>query len=606
MAEYTIVLSDNSSLSVPFTTIQKYPTISNIINDLEQTQDSIPLPYDDPSALKIVLIEDFYKNSYAMNVFIRLLKAINYLGDDNILKQMINKMRIWPQRVSPKVKPLEVGSGAPRPEDKQMVRRLQGLSEVITSHLQTLPPELIYDLLELKIRNRYTIPLSMGLDDELRIYSNSKGDIMIIMNHYRTWADLDSHIYLFDGQTGKQTDYAPIGNVYTEIVSLANDGRIHILYYLDGLSHDIMDMDIVTATTEDTLVYGIIDKDGHIQSTELGQLKNLTAENADNIHTQLSTDGSQIFIKYFIKSEDESLPGKDYYKIINSTNGQLIWSGFTFESLYFLSLIATDPSSLQLGNFPIHIMPTIPIPKEQQHDIIRGPPIIFPSPQLTAVIIHQHRSGEYSINLRDGRSITISNPQITGMFDGPSPNLNVPTILTYDINNILFSPRETHLLETTAIGTPPKMPSIVPITDSLEVGPVTEENKFYTSRLITIEGQILLSHKFDKTWPLALGQNYIITKDVIENELVLRIWPMYYFVDNDGHIKYGIDKKKVLFQKKGMDLLSIHVTADNIVHIVYRASDTDFMEDTMDTWISSFKINVYNDLDQYVLDLTGL
>ena len=539
MEEYTIVLSDNSLFSLSSVTLQKYPTISNILADLEQKENIILLPYDDPPALKIVLTEDFVNNSYAMDVFIRLLKAINYLGDDNTLQLMINKMKNWPN-------------------NKQMVQQSQGLSVIIKSHLQTLPSEIIYDLLELQIIDRYTIPLGlevvdprppdlMEFEDVVRIYGNNRGDTLITINNGPNGGAYD--VLLVDGQTARTTSYNDFfETLHEEIISIADDGQINIVYFTTGEPYNDVTLNI-TITKEDTLAYGTIDKTGNMQSTILGKLENLTAKNADNIDTQLSADGSRIYIAYFIKSEDESVPGKFYYKIINSTSGQLLWSGFTEESLII------TPSTA----------------------------IIFPSPQLTAVIVHRRGSGKYTINLSDGRSITISNPQITGMFIGPSPDLNVPTILTYDINNILFSPRETHLLETTAIGRPPAMPSIVPITDPLEVGPVTEQNKFYTSRLITIEGQILLTHQFDKTWPIALGQNYIITKDVIDDELVLRIWPIYYSVDNNDHITYGIDKEKVLFQKKGMDLLSIHATTNNIVNIVYRASDEEFMKDTIDT-----------------------
>ena len=85
----------------------------------------------------------------------------------------------------------------------------------------------------------------------------------------------------------------------------------------------------------------------------------------------------------------------------------------------------------------------------------------------------------------------------------------------------------------------------------------------------------------------------------------LRIWPIIYSVDN-GHINYVVDKEQILFQKKGMELSSINITTDNIINIVYRTRQKEFMEDDIDSWLLSFKINVYNDLDQYVQDLTTI
>ena len=187
----------------------------------------------------------------------------------------------------------------------------------------------------------------------------------------------------------------------------------------------------------------------------------LTAPNTNNIQTQLSADGSKIFIEYYIPQEVLVAPNY-YYKIINIQTGQLLWSK-SFDGWQ-----GTIPVRGRYINTPRQILDS------------------FPSPNLTVIIVRQN-FGEYSINLRDGTSIVISNPQITGTFCRCRSFYSTSNLYTGQFETkltcILFSPQETHFLETT-------------VTPS--------EQQLFTSRLITIQGKILLSHQFDKKWPVAL------------------------------------------------------------------------------------------------------
>ncbi len=92
---YIIQLTDGRKLQLSSTSVSKYPFIQNIINDLESSDETIFLPYADADALYEVLTTNFLHSKHPFLHFIRLIKAVDYLGSVDILDQMLLTVNDW-------------------------------------------------------------------------------------------------------------------------------------------------------------------------------------------------------------------------------------------------------------------------------------------------------------------------------------------------------------------------------------------------------------------------------------------------------------------------------------------------------------------------------
>ena len=85
---YTIRLSDDRTVVVSENIIQMYPVIKktitdqNIVNVPIKSGDEIFLAYDDTEALFIVLSTDYLTPSRNPKMYMRLVKAVDYLGNE--------------------------------------------------------------------------------------------------------------------------------------------------------------------------------------------------------------------------------------------------------------------------------------------------------------------------------------------------------------------------------------------------------------------------------------------------------------------------------------------------------------------------------------------
>ena len=93
---YTIQLSDGRQLSIPQQYIQFYPTIKDTIDSpFFDPEQAILLPYNDSEALYIVFTTPFQQQSHTLDMYVRLANAIDFLGNDEVLNQLMTSLVRW-------------------------------------------------------------------------------------------------------------------------------------------------------------------------------------------------------------------------------------------------------------------------------------------------------------------------------------------------------------------------------------------------------------------------------------------------------------------------------------------------------------------------------
>ena len=93
MANYTVKLSDDKKLSLSADTIALYPTIQDQIGDI--SGNTLCLSYPDTEALYLTLTTNFKQSDHDIDMYIRLIGTVDYLGNDSIVDNMIQKFLTW-------------------------------------------------------------------------------------------------------------------------------------------------------------------------------------------------------------------------------------------------------------------------------------------------------------------------------------------------------------------------------------------------------------------------------------------------------------------------------------------------------------------------------
>ncbi len=114
---YNIQLSNNQTITIDQNLVQLYPSIQDQLGDLAPGG-TVFLNYDDPEALYIVLSTDYLHTGHSPETYIRLIKAIDYLGNDKLLDTTLRTILQWFE--TPNV--LSVLK-----QNKNEVRRLMGI-----------------------------------------------------------------------------------------------------------------------------------------------------------------------------------------------------------------------------------------------------------------------------------------------------------------------------------------------------------------------------------------------------------------------------------------------------------------------------------------------
>ena len=101
MDNYIIQLSDNREITLSSNDISLYPHIQGQIDDL--AGNTIVLIYPDAEALYLVLTRAIEKYDHDLDIYIRLIGAVDYLGNDIITNNMIQNFLLWfdtPQKLA--------------------------------------------------------------------------------------------------------------------------------------------------------------------------------------------------------------------------------------------------------------------------------------------------------------------------------------------------------------------------------------------------------------------------------------------------------------------------------------------------------------------------
>ena len=91
--KYIIKLVDGKTLTLSSNSIKLYPHIQDQISDISGNE--VFLEYSDTEALHLILTTDFLEQEYAPDMHIRLISAVEYLGNENMLDTMLKILLTW-------------------------------------------------------------------------------------------------------------------------------------------------------------------------------------------------------------------------------------------------------------------------------------------------------------------------------------------------------------------------------------------------------------------------------------------------------------------------------------------------------------------------------
>ena len=93
---YVLQLNDGQTLEYPVKDVDFYPTIKGNIEYLAiDPGDTIILNYSDPEYLYKIFTTNYLKTNYNLDDFVRIANAVDFLGNDDILKQLMASLVTW-------------------------------------------------------------------------------------------------------------------------------------------------------------------------------------------------------------------------------------------------------------------------------------------------------------------------------------------------------------------------------------------------------------------------------------------------------------------------------------------------------------------------------
>ncbi len=90
---YIIKLVDGKTISLSSDSIPLYPHIQDQLGDISGNE--LFLTYPDTAALHLILTTNFLEKEYAPDMYIRLISAVEYLGNENVLLSIKPGYMIW-------------------------------------------------------------------------------------------------------------------------------------------------------------------------------------------------------------------------------------------------------------------------------------------------------------------------------------------------------------------------------------------------------------------------------------------------------------------------------------------------------------------------------
>ena len=91
--KYIIKLVDGKTITLSRDSIELYPHIQDQLGDL--AGNTLVLNYKDAEALYTILTTDFLEQEHSPDMYIRLIRAVEYLGNENMLDTMLKILLPW-------------------------------------------------------------------------------------------------------------------------------------------------------------------------------------------------------------------------------------------------------------------------------------------------------------------------------------------------------------------------------------------------------------------------------------------------------------------------------------------------------------------------------
>ena len=90
---YILQLNNGRTLEYPIKDVDFYPTIKAHAADVgTEPGDTVILNYPDPEYLYKIFTTNYLTTKYNLDEFVRIANAVNFLGNEQILEQIMQKL----------------------------------------------------------------------------------------------------------------------------------------------------------------------------------------------------------------------------------------------------------------------------------------------------------------------------------------------------------------------------------------------------------------------------------------------------------------------------------------------------------------------------------
>ncbi len=510
---YIIKLSNGLIISIAHNIAMGYNTIGNIVDTIVgEPGEPISLHYDDPYALHIVLTSDKICGPGDIGTYIRIIKAIDFLDNDEVL----NIVLVGLEKLF---------------EDDTFIATIRPMKYYVQGLLMGLPATISHRFFELVniLVTEYTCEIdnysgNLIVSDDLdRFVVIERTGIMLKYNMYNKGICYRRFIISPSHDTNE-----PVGKW-----ALSNDGNLYAATINMNSSNELDDHDITIDAGNDT-IYEYYAKDDYTE-----HLSVIIGDRASIIQT-ISQDTKRYAVIYHITNDEVIYEVRERSDSQHFSSDDRVLSTITLPHLQHEHYTSKFVDDVFVDDVVVY-RTKLPCASPQMKIIIYQLPddlktakyrILCPYTNKTAIIDFH---AEPYIILEDGTSALRGMEKMT--IDIIGPNRISTSILYY----MLYSHDEKKLAIVFRC----------------------IENYDHIVFIYSLTGIILQYYTFNKEVPIALGNNYIITIDSIFHatnfsSLDINIYSVEKPADDtDVHIKIWSTinpEKNILLYKTKIDL----------------------------------------------------
>ena len=516
---YIIELTDKQIVPLTHNKAMAYDTIINIINSIaSECGEPISLHYDDSEALYLALTTNVFTTNYKFGLLLRIIKAIDFLGSDNILNGVLVKLGLIFQQ-------------------KKFLATISPMKNKVQELLMGLPETIIHRFFELV--NIPVIEYTSQIDDYSRRLIVSDDLNRFVVVEFITDLMSNDMIRYKMYNNGLYCRRFTISNEHCTNRSiskwaLSNDGNLYAATIDMNVSNKLTDNETDIAMGNGT-VYEYCDEDDYTEHVAV------IMEDRAAIIQNISQDTKRCTVMYHLTNDEVTYEVRERAVGQHFSSDDRVLSTITLPHLQHEHHSITIVHGVYVGNNPTK-MTKLPC-----------------ASPLMKIIIYQSpedlKTAKYRILCPDTNSTAIINFSDKPYIISDDGNPNLPQgIEKLPIDMIGSNRISTSLLSY-----------VLYSHDEKKFAIVFRCMKKYEHIILiySLTGIFLQYYIFNKEVPIALGNNYIITIDSIYH--VINLVSYRRLVDNvvkpaddtDVHIKIWSTinpEKNILLYKTKIDL----------------------------------------------------